>query len=185
MRPALKNRLQLAAFLRLRQAKARYWAARDEYQERLYQSLEDGQPAAQRRAVARAKNTVRGLDGALRRAAAACQLGVSSRARRRRGERATRGAGSLEALWAAGGLEAGSAGDSSPSQLAAADDNNDLDLRKLGTLGTAGAGARCIAPQRPPAAPSGRSLPTHCLTPRLVAQRPQAARHARAGIIVI
>lgn len=37
----------------------------------------------------------------------------------------------------------------------------------------------------PPPTPGGRPLPTHCLTPRLLAQRPQAARHARAGIIVI
>ncbi|MDE2252737.1 MAG: hypothetical protein KGL42_00460 [Betaproteobacteria bacterium] len=29
-----------------------------------------------------------------------------------------------------------------------------------------------------------RPLPTYCLTPKLLAQRPQAARHARAGIIV-
>lgn len=37
----------------------------------------------------------------------------------------------------------------------------------------------------PPAAPGGRSLPTHCLTPRLLSQRPQLARQARAGIIFI
>lgn len=36
----------------------------------------------------------------------------------------------------------------------------------------------------PPSTPGGRSLPSQCLTPRLLAQRPQAARHARAGIIV-
>lgn len=37
----------------------------------------------------------------------------------------------------------------------------------------------CLAP--PPASPGGRSLPSVCLTPRLLAQRPQPACAHRAG----
>ena len=37
------------------------------------------------------------------------------------------------------------------------------------------------APPPPPAWAGGRSLPSHCLTPRLLAQRPQRARATRAG----